>query len=125
MATSSPRTTIGEDTQQAEIEATGIPPSDDRESAIVETLAPGAYTAIVRGKNDTTGVALVEAYRLGDPTPTPSPTPTATNPDTNRNIQRRHRPNRQRRLHAKPDSSCKIQFALFACNGGHRGCHRA
>ena len=66
------------DTQQAEIEATGIPPTDDRESAIVQTLAPGAYTAVVRGKNDTTGVALVEAYRLGDPaTPTPSPTPTA------------------------------------------------
>jgi hypothetical protein len=38
--------------------------ADDRESAIVETLAPGAYTAIVRGKNDTTGVALVEAYHL-------------------------------------------------------------
>jgi hypothetical protein len=65
------------DTQQAEIEATGIPPTDDRESALVQALAPGAYTAIVRGKNDTTGVALVEAYRLSDPaTPTPTPTPT-------------------------------------------------
>jgi hypothetical protein len=65
------------DTQQAEIEATGIPPTDDRESAIVQTLAPGNYTAVVRGKNETTGVALVEAYRLGGPTaPTPSPTPT-------------------------------------------------
>jgi len=53
-----------QDTQKAEIEATGIPPTDDRESAIVEMLAPGAYTAIVRGKNDTTGVALVEAYHL-------------------------------------------------------------
>jgi hypothetical protein len=53
------------DTQQAEIEAAGIPPSDDRESAIVRTLTPGAYTAIVRGKNDITGVALVEAYQLG------------------------------------------------------------
>jgi len=53
-----------QDTQQDEIEATGIPPTDTRESAIVETLAPGAYTAIVRGKNDTTGVALVEAYHL-------------------------------------------------------------
>jgi hypothetical protein len=66
------------DTQQAEIEATGIPPSDDRESAIIGTLAPGAYTAILRGKNDTTGVALVEAYQLSSPTPTPSPTPPAT-----------------------------------------------
>jgi len=53
-----------QDTQQDEIEATGIPPTDTRESAIVETLAPGAYTAIVRGQNDTTGVALVEAYHL-------------------------------------------------------------
>jgi hypothetical protein len=68
-------------TQQAEIEATGIPPSDDRESAIVGTILPGAYTAIVRGKNNTTGVALVEAYQLGGtatPAPTPTPTPTAT-----------------------------------------------
>jgi hypothetical protein len=52
------------DTQEAEIEATGIPPTDNRESAIVMTLAPGAYTAIVSGKNNTTGVALVEAYNL-------------------------------------------------------------
>jgi hypothetical protein len=52
------------DTQQAQIQATGIPPSDDRESAIVQTLAPGNYTAIVRGANDTTGVALVEVYNL-------------------------------------------------------------
>src|SRR5207237_608368 len=52
------------DTQQAEIEATGIPASDDRESAIARTPTPGAYTAVVRGKNDTTGVALVEAYQL-------------------------------------------------------------
>jgi len=52
------------DTQQTEIEATGIPPTDPRESAILDTLAPGAYTAIVSGKNGTTGVALVEAYHL-------------------------------------------------------------
>jgi hypothetical protein len=37
------------DTQEAEIIATGIPPANDLESAIVVTLAPGAYTAIVRG----------------------------------------------------------------------------
>lgn len=55
------------ETQQAEIEATGIPPSDDRESAIIQPLGPSAYTAIVRGKNNTTGVALIEAYRLADP----------------------------------------------------------
>ena len=52
------------DNQEAEIAATGIPPSDDRESAIVQDLAPGAYTAIVRGMNGMIGVALVEAYRL-------------------------------------------------------------
>jgi hypothetical protein len=53
------------DTQQAEIEATGIPPSDDRESAIVQTLSPGNYTVILRGKDDTTGVGVVEAYDIG------------------------------------------------------------
>ncbi len=47
------------------IEATGIPPTDDRESAIVRTLPPGSYTAIVRGKNDSTGIALVEVYDRG------------------------------------------------------------
>ena len=51
-------------TQEAEIIASGIPPTDDRESAIVATLQPGSYTAIVRGQNYTTGVALVEVYNL-------------------------------------------------------------
>ena len=50
--------------QEGEILATGIPPSDDLESAIIATFAPGNYTAIVRGSNDTTGVAVVEAYGL-------------------------------------------------------------
>jgi plastocyanin len=50
--------------QQAEIIATTIPPSNDMESAIVRNLAPGNYTAIVRGVNNTTGVALVETYGL-------------------------------------------------------------
>ncbi len=52
------------DSQQAEIEATGLAPTDDRESAIEATLASGAYTAIVRGKGNTTGVGLVEAYHI-------------------------------------------------------------
>lgn len=52
------------DTQQSEIEATGLPPQDDLESAALATLAPGAYTAIVAGKSGLTGVALVEVYRL-------------------------------------------------------------
>ena len=51
-------------TQQAEITATGKAPPDDRESAIMRTLVPGNYTAVVRGMNDTTGLALVEAYAL-------------------------------------------------------------
>jgi len=46
------------------IKATLLKPTDNRESAIVASLAAGNYTAIVRGKNGTTGVALVEAYRL-------------------------------------------------------------
>ena len=50
--------------QEAEIIATGLPPSNNLESAIVRNLAPGPYTAIVRGLNDTTGVALVEVYNL-------------------------------------------------------------
>ena len=52
------------DTQEAEIKATGIPPTDNLEAAIVATLSPGAYTAIVRGNGNTSGVALVEVYDL-------------------------------------------------------------
>jgi hypothetical protein len=55
------------DSQQVEIEATGLQPTNDAESAILQTLAPGAYTAIVRGVNGTTGVGLVEAYDLDQP----------------------------------------------------------
>jgi sugar lactone lactonase YvrE len=50
--------------QQAEIEATTIPPASDLESALVQTLPPGNYTAVVRGKNNSTGVGLVEIYNL-------------------------------------------------------------
>jgi uncharacterized repeat protein (TIGR01451 family) len=52
------------DTQEAQIAATGLPPTNDFESAIDATLAPGAYTAVVKGKNNTTGVALIEVYDL-------------------------------------------------------------
>jgi len=52
------------DTQEAEIQATGIPPTNDLESAIDVTLAPGTYTAIVRGNANTSGVSLVEVYDL-------------------------------------------------------------
>ncbi len=50
--------------QEAAIAASGLPPTDDLESAILETLLPAAYTAIVGGANGTTGVALVEVYQL-------------------------------------------------------------
>lgn len=51
-------------TQKSEITATGLAPTDDRESAILATLQPGSYTAIVRGQNSSTGVGLVEVYNL-------------------------------------------------------------
>jgi glucose/arabinose dehydrogenase len=50
--------------QEAAILATGIPPSNNLEAAIDTTLNPGAYTAVVRGKNNTTGVGLIEVYDL-------------------------------------------------------------
>ena len=53
------------DTQATAIIATGIPPTHDLESAILVTLDPGAYTAIVKDNNDASGVGLVEIYDLG------------------------------------------------------------
>jgi hypothetical protein len=53
------------DDQENQIIATGAAPENDLESAILVTLAPGNYTAIVKGKNNTTGVALVEVYDIG------------------------------------------------------------
>jgi hypothetical protein len=50
--------------QEAEIQSTGIPPSDDRESAILVDVAPGSYTAILAGKSGGTGVGLVEIYNV-------------------------------------------------------------
>ena len=51
-------------TQESEIQATGLAPTHDLESAIVVTLNPGAYTGVVRGKNNSSGVGLVEIYDL-------------------------------------------------------------
>jgi hypothetical protein len=50
--------------QEAAIIATGLAPSNNLEAAIDVTLNPGAYTAVVRGKNNTSGIALVEVYDL-------------------------------------------------------------
>jgi probable HAF family extracellular repeat protein len=50
--------------QQIEIAASGLPPKDDREAAAILSLWPGNYTAIVRGKDNSAGNALVEVYAL-------------------------------------------------------------
>src|SRR5207248_270829 len=52
------------DTQQAGIQATGLAPPNDLESAIRIAVQPGNYTAILSGKNNTTGVGLVEVYDI-------------------------------------------------------------
>jgi len=52
------------DSQQAQIQATGLAPQNDSESAILQILQPGNYTAILSGKNGTTGVGLVEVYDI-------------------------------------------------------------
>lgn len=44
------------------IQSRGYAPADARESAVLVTLNPGAYTAVVSGKNGTTGVAIVEVF---------------------------------------------------------------
>ena len=50
--------------QVQQIINSGLAPGDPRESAIIANLPAGNYTAIVRGVNNTTGVALVEVYDL-------------------------------------------------------------
>jgi hypothetical protein len=52
------------DTQEQQIQSAGLSPTNNLEPAIWATLAPGAYTTILRGKNNTTGTALVEVYDL-------------------------------------------------------------
>jgi hypothetical protein len=53
-----------QDSQEDAINQTTIPPSHPKESAILQSLSPGAYTAVVKGKNNTSGVAVVDAYQL-------------------------------------------------------------
>ncbi len=55
------------DTQQAEIEATGLQPQNDLEPAVIATLGPEAYTAVILGKDETSGVAVAEGYDLAQP----------------------------------------------------------
>jgi hypothetical protein len=52
------------DTQETEIKATGLAPTNDLESAIDAVLQPGSYTGIIRGKNEGTGIGLIEVYDL-------------------------------------------------------------
>ncbi len=55
--------------QRAQIESTGIPPSDDLESAIEATLNPGSYTAVVRDLTNSSGIAVIEVYDLSAAAP--------------------------------------------------------
>jgi len=55
--------------QSAEIASSGVPPSNDLESAIIADLAPGSYTAVVRGAGDTVGTGVVDAYDLSAASP--------------------------------------------------------
>jgi hypothetical protein len=52
------------DSQQSAIQSVGLAPGNDTESALLTTLTPGNYTAIVSGIGGATGVALIEAYHL-------------------------------------------------------------
>ena len=54
------------ESQEAELNNNGLAPNDDRDAAIVASLPPAAYTAVVRGKNGSAGVALVEFYDLSN-----------------------------------------------------------
>ncbi len=55
--------------QSAEIAASGVPPGNDLESAIIADLTPGSYTAVVRGAGDTSGTGVVDAYDLSAASP--------------------------------------------------------
>jgi hypothetical protein len=52
-------------TDQQNVESTGLAPSNDRESALVVTLDPGAYTVVMRGKNNTSGIGVVDMFDIG------------------------------------------------------------
>ena len=50
--------------QESDLNAVGLAPSDPKEAAMLTMLLPGAYTAIVRGNDGGTGIALIEVYQL-------------------------------------------------------------
>jgi hypothetical protein len=50
--------------ERTQIESSGLAPTDDHESAIIRTLVPGVYTGVLAGKDNTTGIALIEIYDL-------------------------------------------------------------
>ncbi len=60
---------------KAEIEATGLAPSDDLESAMLVTLAPGAYTVVFSGTGGTTGLGFAQIYSLDLPIRELNPAP--------------------------------------------------
>jgi hypothetical protein len=51
--------------QETEIQQSNLAPTDDREAAIIRTVPPGNFTAIIRGANNATGIGLIEIYDLG------------------------------------------------------------
>lgn len=53
-----------EGAQAQQISDTGLAPSDPKEAAILASLNPGNYTALVSGVNNSAGIALVEVYKL-------------------------------------------------------------
>jgi len=55
--------------QAGEISSSGLAPTDDLESAIIANLAPGSYTAVVRGVNNTSGTGIVDAFDLSGSSP--------------------------------------------------------
>ena len=57
------------ESQEMVIANSGVPPHDDLESAVVATLSPGAHTVVVRGKNNTSGIGVVEAFDLESQSP--------------------------------------------------------
>jgi hypothetical protein len=53
--------------QAAQLTAAGLAPTSNLDAAIMATLPPGLYTALLSGRNNGTGVGLVEVYDLGAP----------------------------------------------------------